>query len=73
MIDVAGMLEQTISSTISGLIVNSPWFILFYICAKMITRELRNLGKEVPEWIDRWEKAKMRALTVQNALSKRIK
>jgi len=40
------------NNTLSGLIVNAPWFILIYISIKILSKEIKGLAKHIPEWIE---------------------
>jgi len=45
-----------VSDTISGIIINLPWFILFYLGFRMIAKEIRAGVKAMPSWINQFFK-----------------
>lgn len=49
-------ITDIISQTISGLIINLPWFILIYIGFKVIAREIKIGISKVPIWIEQYFK-----------------
>jgi hypothetical protein len=56
--NIIGILEQILSTTVSGIIINLPWFVLIYLGFKMISREIKAGVKEIPNWITQYEKIK---------------
>jgi hypothetical protein len=68
-----GILSNIIENTFIGILTNIPWFFIFYICVKIIVRELKVIVKEVPSWIEKWERAKLNVNQVDKAIGKREK
>ncbi|GIW67799.1 MAG: hypothetical protein KatS3mg096_694 [Candidatus Parcubacteria bacterium] len=68
---LSDFLIQTIVQTISNLISNSAWFILFYLGFKMITKEIKKFSKEIPLWIENYHKKQLERIRIQEALNMR--
>lgn len=61
------------NKVISGILINLVWIIVIYICAKIIGREIKNLGKEVPKWIESYDSIKMKHHQIDKAVSGRTR
>lgn len=45
-----------VANTISGTILNLPWFILIYAGFYLIAREIREFTKKIPFWLQQYFK-----------------
>ena len=61
-------LSKILADTISGILINLPWFILIWIGFKMLSREIKIGIRSIPEWIDKYFKLRMQQLTVERAI-----
>jgi len=55
MIDFELLLMQTLTNTISGLVINAPWLIMLWLGFKMISKEIAKGVKEMPKWINQYQ------------------
>lgn len=55
-------------NTIGGVIQNLPYFILIILGFRMITREIKNLTKQIPKWIEDYDKIKIKHYQIDRAL-----
>lgn len=55
-------------NTISGIIIQLPIFILIWISARMVTREIKVVGKEIPNWIEQYFKLRSNQLRLEKAI-----
>lgn len=62
----------TIGDTILGIVIqaggnliSNAWWILLFIWG------VRKLGKDVPKWIEQWERSRMHVITVERAVNMR--
>ena len=58
-------INQILINIISGLMTNLPWFLLAIWSVKTITRQ-------VPHWIENWDKMKMKHYRINLAMNKKI-
>lgn len=61
-------LAQVVADTISGIIKNSPWFVLFYIGFKAIAKEVRVGIKQIPHWIKQLHENNIKEINMQRAM-----
>lgn len=57
-----------INNTISGILVNLPWFLLFFIGFKLIAKEISIGIKNIPSWINQYFKLQREQLAIERAL-----
>lgn len=60
-------LTDIITQTISGLIINLPWFILFFAGFKIIAKEIKESSKNIPHWITEYKEAMLEANNIIKA------
>jgi len=65
-------LSQIFNDTISGIIINLPWFVLFYIGFRMISKEIKESSKNIPKWLESYFKLRDQQLRKEWALGKAI-
>lgn len=67
--------EQAVANLISGLITNLIWIILIYWGVKLLSKKIgdgfKNLIKNIPIWLDSWDKTKMKHYQIDKAFDKR--
>jgi hypothetical protein len=67
-------LKEILVNTISGLIINAPWFILIFILVRMLSVTIKESGekllKNIPVWIDDFYKKRMNLLRVERAVGR---
>ena len=63
-------LATIISNVVSGLLINAPWFILIYFIIKLIGKEIREFAKQVPKFIEQYDKMKIRHFQIERALKR---
>lgn len=68
-------LKQILVNVLSGLITQSPWFILIFIGITIISKSIRESGRNiiqnVPIWIEDYYKKRMHLLKVETAVSRK--
>lgn len=66
-------IKQILVNTISGIMINLPWFILIYIGVSILSKSIKEAGgelvKHVPEWLTRYEKIKTHHRIIEKAMS----
>lgn len=63
--------SMIISNTISGIIINLPWFILIYLGFKLIAKEIKEGVKNIPSWIEQYFKLQRHQLMINKATENR--
>lgn len=65
-------IKQILINTISGIVLNAPWFILIFIGINVLSKSIkdsgRNLVKNIPSWISEYEKIKRHERTIERAM-----
>ena len=59
------IINDIITQTISGVIVQLPLFILLYLCARLIAKEIRIGIKNIPSWISQYQEIKLKQQKVE--------
>jgi hypothetical protein len=59
------------TDTISGILINLPWFILFWAGFRLISVEIRNGVKNIPKWIEQYHKLHRERVLIEKAVSDR--
>ena len=59
--------SQVFENTISGILINAPWFILIWIGFRLIAREISIGIKNIPGWIDKYFKLQQQQLVINRA------
>jgi len=57
--------------TIAGILKNLPMFILIVWGVKVISREIKIGIKNVPNWLEQYDKMKLKHYAVEGAIGKR--
>jgi len=57
--------------TISNIISNLPWFILFIWGFKIVAKEIEKAVKQIPNWLEQYEQIIKQKRAIDNALSRR--
>ena len=65
------MIAEILAQTISGIIINLPWFILIWLGFRLISREIHIGVKQIPKWIEQYFKLQREQLMIQKAISSR--
>jgi len=64
-----------IVDTLGGTIKNLPFFILIYMGFKIVSKSITNgtekLIKELPKWLEQWDKIKMKHYLIDKAVQVR--
>ena len=60
-------------TTISELAKNIVYFILIYLGFKLLAKEIRNGAKNIPTWLEEWDKIKMKHYQIEKAIEGRNK
>ena len=63
--------EEILTNTLSGIIINLPWFILVWLGFKLIAREIHIGVKQIPKWIEQYFKMQREQLVIQRAITHR--
>jgi len=67
-------IKQIVINTISGIVINSPWFILAYIGINIISKSVKEAGVQltshIPKWIAEYERIKTESRIIEGALRK---
>lgn len=71
MINFYDVFVQALANLISGLVTNVVWIILIFWAIKYIGSKLSDLIKHIPQWLDSWDKLKMKHYQIEKALEKR--
>jgi hypothetical protein len=62
---------QIFADTLSGILINAPWFILIWIGFRLIAREIRIGVKNIPEWMNQYFKLQRQQLAIERALQRK--
>ena len=59
-------------TTISELAKNIVYFILIYLGFKLLAKEIRESTKNIPSWLEEWDRIKMKHYQIDKAIESRI-
>ena len=58
-----------LSNTISGILVNLPWFLLIYLGFRVIAKEISQGIKNIPEWINQYFRLQREQIVIGRAIN----